>query len=550
MLSSMAPNPQWGGSLLLLVLLIGGTCPAAAQRFLTDDPLWSDPDRMDVALPDSTPATMERMGPFKLFSRAFRATGDRPQAAVNVNTVEGVPNSSWYTNRHYRHPMDRAALRRGPNEEPGPAPAAWRVVHLPREGPLPRAVIRDSTGRRFRLLFDDANHPEMATGAAMIGSRLFHALGYNVPQHWLRQVHRDRFVPMPDAITHSDLDSLLAGTARQQDSTYRVLATRLPGVVRKIGPFRFQGTRSDDANDIFPHEHRRELRGLRIFAAWMHHSKIRARHTLDAVVQVEGRRFVRHYLTDLHLTLGSAGATPKPRWSGHEYVLEVDQVLERIATLGLSGGDWAESDPPDWPALGHFGVGGFEPRSWRPEWPNPAFQRADSSDAFWAAKQVRQFSRADLEAVVGTAEYSSSQVENHVVLTLLQRRNAIGQAYLHWTGGLDRFAVQGNRLTFEHLPARHGLASDSLQGTVIWHVFNNREDRVEEHLEDTELHRESIPLPSSRAAFLRATIRMAGSRATQVYLRRKQPAPPEPDASYEVVGVDRDGTHEGHQGGW
>jgi hypothetical protein len=314
--------------------------------------------------------------------------------------------------------------------------------------------------------------------------------------------------------------------------------------VRRIGPFQFRGTRPDDPNDVFPHEDRRDLRGLRVFCAWLHHSKIRSHHTLDVGIEEDGHRFVRHYLTDLHLTLGSAGASPKPPWSGHEYVLELDRVVERVATLGLSGGDWTRADPPDWPALGHFGAGDFDPRAWRPEWPNPAFQRADASDAFWAAKQVRRFSRADLEAIVGTAQYSSPPVANYVVLSLLQRRNAIAQAYLRWGGGLDRFAVRQGRLTFADLPARYGFAPDTLRRAVTWHVYHNDRERVGDQLTASWSRAESVPLPASDAAFLRVMLRTPGVGTTWVYLRRTWSGPAATAVrrhNYEVVGVERTG---------
>lgn len=532
---------------IAVVLILGGSVGSSiAQRFLPDDPLWADPDRMDMPLPVARDIEPSRMGPFEFLRRTFGVRGEYAEPAVNVNTVEGVPNSSWYTNRHYRNGMSEASLQQGPNMKPGPArEGTWRVVDLVDGASLPRAIIRDSTDRRFEILFDAAAHPEMATGAAMIGSRLLHALGYNVPGHWLRTVPGHRLVPAADSITGQEVDSLLALTSRTNDA-YRAVVTRIPDVVRRIGPFRFRGTRPDDANDVFPHEHRRELRGLRVFAAWVHHSKLRSRHTLDVGVREDGRQFVRHFLTDLHLTLGSGGASPKPPWSGHEYVLELDQVLERVATLGLSGGDWAETDPPDWPALGHFGSGGFEPRQWRPEWPNPSFQRCDSSDAFWAAKQVRHFTRGDLQAIVATGEYSSPAVANYILLSLLLRRDAIAEEYLHWGGGLDRFSVQNGYLTFVDLRARYGLAGPSVQRTATWRVFHNQTNRVGKRLVRTRSNRERLALPPSDAPYLRVRLETRGVGETRVFLRRTRARHASGAASgeyrtaeYEVVGIER-----------
>ena len=545
------PVFSWTHLAVAMLVIAGGPSSASAQRFLSDDPLWADPDHIDMPLPEAREAASKRMGPFEFLRRTFGVPGEYTEPALNVNTVEGVPNSSWYTNRHYRHPMSRVELTRGPNVEPGPARGApWRVVDLVEDASLPRAVIEDTTGRRFRILFDAANHPEMATGAAMISSRLLHALGYNVPQHWLRRISAEQLRASSDSVRQSDVDSVLAMTTRE-DRTYRALVTRIPDAVRRIGPFQFHGTRPDDANDVFPHERRRELRGLRVMAAWIHHSKIRPRHTLDVGVQVGGRQFVRHYLTDLHLTLGSGGAAPKPPWSGHEYVLELEQVLERVATLGLSGGDWAETDPPNWPALGHFGSGGFEPTDWRPEWPNPAFQRSDSADAFWAAKQVRQFSRSELEAIVTTADYSSSAVSNYVVLSLLQRRNAIARAYLSWGGGLDRFAVRDGRLEFADFRARYGMASDTTRRTITWRVFHNGRNRVGRRLTRKTSSRESIRLPPTRPPFLRVRIETPGVGDTRVFLRRTRPSTSSATAAtipreteYEVVGIERSAADE------
>lgn len=538
----MAPMKRCGLVVLLLVLVgLALAAPATAQRFLPDDPLWTDPDRMDMPYPEPQPDERER-GPFEFLERTFGSPGEHTGPALNVNTVGGVPNSSWYTNRHYRVPMSEAELRRGPNEEPGPSMhARWRVVRLIEKSGLPGAIVQDATDRRFNILFDAPAHPEMATGAAMVSSRLLYALGYNVPHHWLRSIQAEQLSPASDSVTQSDVDSLLAQAHQRSDGTHRVLVTRIPGVERRVGPFSFHGTRADDGNDIFPHEARRELRGLRVIAAWMDHSSTARRHTLDVGVREEGRRFVRHYLTDLRLTLGSGGATPVPRWVGHEHVLELDQVFRRIGTLGLSGGEWAEKTLPEWRAVGQFRARYFVPSEWRPKWPNPAFERCDAADAFWAAKQVRHFSESELEAIVATAEYSSPEAADYMVQTLMQRRDSIAQAYLHWGGGLDRFAVREGALTFHDLRAKYGYAPDSVRRAVAWHVYDNHREQVGELVREGTSSRERIPLPSGRTpSFLRATLRTPGHGTTRVFLRKIPSSAASTEAApYEVVGLER-----------
>lgn len=98
-------------------------------------------------------------------------------------------------------------------------------------------------------------------------------------------------------MTPQDLDDLYG--------TYRAVASKFRGGVPK-GPFSYHGVRDDDPNDIIPHEHRRDLRGLRVFGAWLHHNDIRRINSLDMYITENGRRFLRHYLIDFGATLGSA----------------------------------------------------------------------------------------------------------------------------------------------------------------------------------------------------------------------------------------------------
>ena len=125
----------------------------------------------------------------------------------------------------------------------------------------------------------------------VIANKLFWALGYNQVETFLTTIDPRRVEIDPKAtvrrpngkrtpFTQSDLDAVLERAARNADGTYRSGRGRqLPGKI--LGPFRYEGTRSDDPNDIVPHEERRELRALRVFGAWTNLTDLKAGNTLD-----------------------------------------------------------------------------------------------------------------------------------------------------------------------------------------------------------------------------------------------------------------------------
>ena len=86
------------------------------------------------------------------------------------------------------------------------------------------------------------------------------------------------------------------GGAAAPTAAYRVVASK--GITGKdVGPFKYYGTRPDDPNDIHPHEHRRELRAMRVFGAWLNHDDSRAINTRDFLQDV-GRPQDRAALPD------------------------------------------------------------------------------------------------------------------------------------------------------------------------------------------------------------------------------------------------------------
>jgi hypothetical protein len=60
-----------------------------------------------------------------------------------------------------------------------------------------------------------------------------------------------------------------------------------------------------------PHEHRRELRALRVFDAWTNLTDLKAGNTLDPLVTTDGTPVVKHYLKDVGSTFGHGRQRPR-----------------------------------------------------------------------------------------------------------------------------------------------------------------------------------------------------------------------------------------------
>ena len=190
------------------------------------------------------------------------------------------------------------------------------------------------------------------------------------------------------------------------------------------------GTRPDDPNDIVPHEHRRELRALRVFAAWTNHVDSKSINSLDTLVTENGRAVVRHHLIDFGSTLGSASVKPRDYDEGHQYIVDGGPTAKGIVAFGFYIPSFHFIDYPDFPSVGHFSAERFDPPKWKPRVPNPAFRRARPDDTFWAARRVMAFTDEMIRAAVRTGRYSDPAAEKHIADTLIARRDAIGRAWL------------------------------------------------------------------------------------------------------------------------
>ena len=367
------------GILLSGVLMSGANGP----KFFRDDPLWTDPETQDA----SKVQRIRASDGFDFVENSFLGAGDEANhRAVNVNTVDEVPDSSWFTNRigRERWPVDR--IVRGPDTVTGPAPGPWTVIAAKSEGITPGLTIKDSAGDTYFIKFDPPSNPEMASGAEVIATKLFYAFGYHMPENYLAILQPDTLTIQPGTMLSEkdgserkmdprDIRDLLKRAAQRPDGTIRVLASRaIP--YPPIGRFRYYGTRPDDPNDIHAHEHRRELRGMLVFAAWLNHDDSRSINTHDVLVKEADRSIVRHYLLDFGSTLGSGSTQAQTTRAGNEFLWEARPTLVTMLTLGFYVRPWVKVKYPDLPAIGRFESSYFQPELWKPEYPNAAFSNA------------------------------------------------------------------------------------------------------------------------------------------------------------------------------
>lgn len=461
--------------------------PAQPRRFHDDDPLG----RVPPPRPVRQVVTRQISEAYDFVANTFAAGPSEPPEVHNVraesiNTLDEVPDSEWFVNRHARRRLSAAELRAGAGESrPPDASQPWHVTAIKRHG-TPGFFIRDAQGRRYLVKLDPPDHPELASGAEVAGSRFFHAMGYFVPENYIvrfppAQLQVDPEARMPKANGGSrpmvaiDVYRLLRDQPRDDAGRIRAVASLyLPG--EPVGPFRYSGTRSDDPNDTVDHEHRRELRGLVVPAAWLNHTDITSLNTLDTLVEEGGRRHLRHHLLDFGSILGSDSIGPKSPRSGHVGLVQAKPALLQVFTLGAWIPDWTRARYPEIPGVGRFEADFFNPARWQPNYPLHAFRHARPDDTFWGTKLILAFQEEDIRLILSTAEYTDPRAAEWIASALLVRREKLARYHLSRVLPLDNFRIEEGAVRFDDLAVVHRLAPPS-RHFYQWSRFDNETER-------------------------------------------------------------------------
>ena len=189
---------------------------------------------------------------YEMTDNLFVQPGYKPSGrrAQNLNTIDEVPDSSWFTNRIGAKPVSIDEVVRGPIVAAAPDPSRWRSSgkRSPRH---PGVTVRYAKVQTWFLEFDPdstrtAPPPPSSWRRIFLGAWL--QPGRVLP-HDLRSEEHGPSIrrPRSGARTESgrrsrrdDIDEMLEHVARKPDGSYRVLAGRpLPGKV--IGTFRYSG---------------------------------------------------------------------------------------------------------------------------------------------------------------------------------------------------------------------------------------------------------------------------------------------------------------------
>jgi hypothetical protein len=222
-----------------------------------------------------------------------------------------------------------------------------------------------------------------------------------------------------------------------------------------------------------PHEHRRELRALRVFGAWTNLTDLKAANTLDALETGNGRATIKHYLQDVGSTFGMPN--DEHEWDlSWEHFYQGDTTLKRLFSFGFALSPWQTVDYVEYPSVGKFEGDEFDPRKWRPQTPTVAYMELRADDAFWAARRVTAFTDDMIRTAVHAGGYSDPAAEKYLGDVLIKRRDKIAGIYLTAVNPIVNPRLDANGgLTIENAAVAAGVAQGAVTYRASWLLFDN-----------------------------------------------------------------------------
>lgn len=383
---------------------------------------------------------------------ALSVPGD--QHARDVSSLDEVPASSWFTPRigaRALTPAEIACGARGCEHRAALERGVFKALKVKSAGTAPGLLVEDADGARY-LLKVDPGAPEAETAAEVIVQRLMWAAGYHVPNNDVVYLVREQVTAEADGkVKSADIDRVFERAARDAQGRARVLLSEfLEG--KPVGGFAPLGTRPDDPNDRIPHEHRRTLRGLELFFAWLGQTDVKEANTLDMWIETDEAKqlgYVRHNQLDFGKSLGVWGLSGRERDAFAPHFDYLD-ATSSLFMFGLERWPWEGLKAPPLRGVGRFEAKRFDPARYSPTNPYAPFLFADRFDRYWAAKIIARFSREQLWAAIQAGRYSDPAARAYVLQTLIARQRKVVLLGFSEVSTLDHFApveAGGSRFT-------------------------------------------------------------------------------------------------------
>ena len=132
--SGMATGLVGTAVIVAALSVVAHGLPSSSLRFYDDDPVAREVDTEDASGVQPKNVNLWHDQARNLFA----TPGDREnRRALNVNTIDEVPDSSWFVNRILARgapSMTAEDVARGPDAGRGPAPGPWTIVSGKRRG--------------------------------------------------------------------------------------------------------------------------------------------------------------------------------------------------------------------------------------------------------------------------------------------------------------------------------------------------------------------------------------------------------------------------------
>ena len=428
------------------------------------------------------------------YQRVVRAFDiPRPQRALGVNAIDEVPNSTWFTNRNTVRKLTPEELVVGPARSGNPEDfTPWTIISTKTGGVSPGFLVRDTRGMKYIVKFDKKGEGEAESATSVIVNRLLWAAGLNVPEDYVVEINmRDLIVArdskVRDAIGEQpmqrrDFEAVAAQLEVAPDGHMRGLASKLVEG-RPLGGHPGSGVRTDDPNDVIPHELRRDLRGLYALFAWLDHTDLKESNTLDVYArdpQDPSRHYVVHYHIDFGRALGTMASSTRDPRRGYQYAFDPQASVSALLSAGTVQRPWEGRVRTPLPGLGLYEAYAFDPGSWHPYTASYVpMLTADRIDNYWGTKLVMSFTPDQLRAAISAGRLSDPVAAEYLLQQMIARQRMTGAYWFARVNPLDRFTVRsyGNAvgLCFEDLMLTNHLV-ESAANTRYAMVTANRAD--------------------------------------------------------------------------